>query len=289
VETPKKRRSDRISVQLPIIISGVDVLGENFAESARTVVIARYGAKILCQRKLTPQLELTIRCLMTDEDSDARIVGRVRESSEGIYYGLELLDQEVDLWGVVFPPIEESETAIGRVLLECIRCHRRELVYLNEFEAEVLERSRSLWRDCTRCAETSLWKETWLKANEELPQEVEAPAPPSPSTPPKRTRDDRRHVRVELQMEALIRDPQGWEEVVKTDNVSRGGFRFTSQRHYAQDWLLEVALPHSRGGANIFSAAKVKYASGKTAAGNAVYGVAYTAWQDAWVDRWVRT
>jgi hypothetical protein len=288
LETPKKRRSDRISVQLPIIISGVDVLGENFAESARTVVIARYGAKILCQRKLTPQLEITIRCLMTDEDSDARIVGRVREGDEGIYYGIELLEPDVNLWGVVFPPIEESETAIGRVLLECIRCRRRELVYLNEFEAEVLERSRTLWRDCKRCAETSLWKETWLKANEELPQEVETPAPPSPSAAPRRTRDDRRHARLELQMEALIRDPQGWEEVVKTENISRGGFRFTSQKHYAEDWLLEVALPYSRGGANIFSAAKVKYASGEAETSGHVYGVAYTPWQDAWVDRWVR-
>lgn len=289
METSKKRRSDRISVQLPIIISGVDVLGENFAESARTVVIARYGAKILCQRKLTPQLELNIRCLMTDEDSDARIVGRVHEGPEGIYYGAELLDQDIDLWGMVFPPIEESETAIGRVLLECVRCHRRELIYLNEFEAEVLERSRSLWRDCRKCAEPSLWKETWLKANEEIPREVETPATPPPLGAPRRTRDDRKHARLELQMEALIRDPQGWEEVVKTENVSRGGFRFTSQRHYAEEWLLEVALPHSRGGANIFSAAKVKYASGETPTGSRVYGVAYTAWQDAWVDRWVRT
>ena len=287
METPKKRRSDRISVQLPIVISGVDVLGENFVESARTIVIARYGAKMLCQRKLTPQLEITIRCLMTDEDSDARIVGRVREGPEGIYYGLELLDQEVNLWGVVFPPIEESETAIGRVLLECVRCHRRELVYLNEFEAEVLERSRSLWRDCKRCAETCLWKETWLKANEELPQEVETLAPALQATPPKRARDDRRHTRLDLQMEALIRDAQGWEEVVKTENISRGGFRFTSQKHYAEGWMLEVALPYSRGGANIFSAAKVKYASGEPGASGHVYGVAYTPWQDAWVDRWV--
>jgi hypothetical protein len=214
-------------------------------------------------------------------------VGRVREGPEGIYYGIELLDQDSDLWGVVFPPIEESESAIGRVLLECVRCHRRELVYLNEFEAEVLEQSGSLWRDCRRCAETSLWRETWLKANEELPGEVERS--PSSAPPSRKTRDDRKHARLELQMEALIRDPQGWEEVVKTENVSRGGFRFASKRRYAGDWLLEVALPYSRGGANIFSAAKVKYTSEESAAGTRVYGVAYAAWQDAWVDRWVNT
>lgn len=287
METPKKRRSDRISVQLPIIVSGVDALGKDFVESARTIVIARYGAKILSQHKLAPQLEITIRCLMTDEESDARVVGQVGQDPEGIYYGLELLNQEVDLWGVEFPPIEESATAIGRVLLQCIRCQRRELVYLNEFDAEVLERSRSLWRHCKRCADTNLWKETWLRADEELPQEVEPAVPVLPPPPPKRTQNDRKHVRLELQMEACIRDPQGWEEVLVTENISRGGLRFRSQKHYGEGWMIEVALPYSHGGANIFSAARIKYVQQVPGEAEQVYGVAYTPWQDPWVDRWV--
>lgn len=285
MDPSKKRRSDRIAVQLPIIISGTDVMGKDFVEGARTVLIARYGAKILCQRKLSPQLEIVIHCLMTSEDAHARVVGQVRESAEGIYYGVELLDQDIDVWGVEFPPIELSASAIGRVLVECTPCHRRELAYLNEFEAEVLERSRSLWRHCKRCGETSLWKETWLRPDEELPKEEEiAVQSPSPSAP-KRSSDDRKHTRLDLQMEALIRDPQGWEEVITSENISRGGLRFKSQKHYAEDWTIEVALPYSRGGANIFSAAKIKHI-GKGEEGQSIYGVAYTPWQDAWVDRW---
>jgi hypothetical protein len=284
VEPQKTRRSDRITVHLPIVISGVDVLGETFVESARTIVIARYGAKILCQRKLAPQLEITLHCLMTNEDALARVVGRVSEDSTGTYYGLELLDPDANIWGVEFPPIEQSVQALGRVLVECIHCHRRELVYLNEFEAEVLERSHTLWRDCRRCGEPSLWKETWLKAHEELP-DVVMPAAAAP-TPPKRTKDDRKHTRLELKMEALVRDPQGWEEVVKTENISRGGFRFKSSRHYDLDWTIEVALPRSPGGANIFSAAKVKFAGDDPESNLKIYGVAYTPWQDAWAERW---
>ena len=285
VEIAKKRRSDRIAVPLPIVISGVDVLGETFVGSARTIVIARYGAKILSQRKLAPQLEITVHCLMTNEDALARIVGRVSEDATGTSYGLELLNPEVDLWGVEFPAIEESERALGRVLVECIRCNRRELAYLNEFEAEVLERSHTLWRDCKRCGEATLWKETWLKPNEELPQAEEA-APVPAEAPPKRTKDDRKHTRLELKMEALVRDPQGWEEVVKTENISCGGFRFKSSHHYAMDWTLEVAMPRSPGGANIFSAAKVKFTADEPQTGMKIYGVAYTPWQDSWLDRW---
>lgn len=285
METPIKRRSDRISVQLPIVISGVDVLGETFVESGRTIVIARYGAKILCQRKLAPQLEVVIHCLMTNEDAEARVVGRVREDATGTYYGIALLDPETNLWGVEFPPIEESEKAVGRVLVECIRCNRRELVYLNEFEAEVLERSRTLWRGCKRCGEASLWKETWLKPHEELPAPEETPGPVT-AAPPKRTKDDRKHARLDIRMEALLRDPQGWEEVVRTENVSRGGFRFKSPKYYSTDWTIEVALPYSHGGANIFSAAKIKYVGEEPGHPERTYGVAYTPWQDAWVDRW---
>ncbi len=286
METSKTRRSDRIAVQLPIIISGTDVMAKDFVEAARTVVIARYGAKILCRRKLSPQLEIVVHCLMTSEDAHARVVGQVRDSPEGIFYGVELMDQTVDLWGVEFPPIEQSESAIGRVLAECTACRRRELAYLNEFEAEVLERSRSLWRYCKRCADTSLWKETWLRVDEELPPEEDASKQKLAPPPPKRTIDDRRHTRLDLQMEALIRDPQGWEEAVISENISRGGLRFKSKKHYAEDWTIEVALPYSRGGANIFSAAKIKHIGKGDEEGQSIYGVAYTPWQDAWVDRW---
>jgi len=286
VDPSKKRRSDRIAVQLPIIISGTDVMGKDFVEGARTVLIARYGAKILCRRKLSPQLEIIVHCLMTSEDGHARVVGQVRESAEGISYGVELLDQDIDLWGVEFPPIELSESAIGRVLVECTPCRRRELVYLNEFEAEVLERSRTLWRHCKRCGETSLWKETWLRPDEELPKEEEIAAQNPSPPPPKRSSNDRKHTRLDLQMEALIRDPQGWEEVVTSENILRGGLRFKSKKHYAEDWTIEVALPYSRGGANIFSAAKIKHIGKVEGEGQNIYGVAYSPWQDAWVDRW---
>jgi PilZ domain len=302
VGASNKRRSDRIVVQLPIIISGVDVLGENFADPARTVVIARYGAKIQCHRKLSPELEISIRCLMTDDESEARIVGTMSESEEGIFYGVELLHPELDLWGVEFPPIEESDAAIGRTLLQCTRCHKRELVYLNEFEAEVLQGHKSLWRACTKCRETSLWKETWIEVDEELPAELttrpqsavtvaspsvhEAPEVEiQPTTPPpKRTKDDRKHVRLQLKMKALIQDPQAWMEIVETENISRGGFRFQSKKHYGLGWKIEAALPCSEAGFNIFSTARVRYAVPVPGTDQTTYGVEYIPWQDVWVD-----
>ncbi len=284
MDTSKQRRSDRITVQMPLVVSGVDVMGETFTDPAQAIVIARYGAKILCRRKLAPQLEISVRSLMTSEDAEARVVGCVLENPQGSHYGIEFLDPETSIWGVDFPPYEPNETAVGRVLLECVRCKRREIVKLNELQAEVLERSRSLWRDCKRCSEPTLWKEAWLKAHEDLPEPEEAHG--GKPEPPKRTRDDRKHSRLEIQMEALVRDPQAWEEVVKTMDVSRGGFRFKSRKRYDLDWNIEVALPRSMAGANIYSAAKIKFVGDNPGEEEKTYGVAYTPFQDAWSDRW---
>ena len=219
---------------------------------------------------------------IVDEDADARIIGCVLEEAQGAHYGIELVAPDANIWGIEFPPYESEDSAVGRILLECVHCKRREIAKLNELEAEVVERSRSLWRDCKRCAELTLWKEAWLKAHEELPGPAEAVLKPEP---PRRTSDERRHRRLEIQMEALIRDPQAWEEVVKTLDVSRGGFRFKSRKHYGVDWRIEVALPRSSGGGNIFSAAKIKFVRETPGEDEKNYGVAYTAWQDAQAER----
>ncbi len=270
--TEELRRTDRVVIELPIVVSGTDAMGEAFLEQSVTLVLGRHGAKIALSRKLVPDQEINIRCLGTARESDARVVGQIGEGPDGYYYGIELLDSEVELWDIEFPPADETAVAVGRVLLECMRCHSRELAYLNEFEAEVLEANQYLSRHCRKCADTSLWRESQLKPEEVSPAEVQPPAPPPPR--PRRTRNDRKHVRLDLKVDVCIRHPQYGEEVVATENVSRGGFRFRSHRHYREGWIIEAALPYSRGAANIFTPAQIVYASELPDA-TSVYGVAY--------------
>jgi hypothetical protein len=285
METHAPRRSERVTLELPIVVTGTDCVGDVFLEQTRTIVLGQHGAKILLQRKLAPDQEINIRCHATGRESDARIVGQIKATPEGSYYGIELLDPDVDLWGIEFPPLEGSGTAVGRVLLECVRCHTRELVYLHEFEAEVLDANQYLSRYCKKCADTSLWKETHIQGNEEIPEEVLRGVETAPSPPPKRTRNDRKHVRLDLKVNVCIRDPQYGEEVVVTENVSRGGFRFKSHRHYAEGWMIEAALPYSPGAANIFAAARIMYAQELPGSGESVYGVAYVPANQAWTGR----
>lgn len=284
MEQERTRRSDRVTLELSIQVSGTDGLGRGFMEETQTLVLSRHGAKILLTRKLVPDQEINLHCHRTGKEADVRIVGQIGSGSEGHHYGVEFLDPDINLWDIEFPPLSESEKAVTRVLLECVRCHSRELTYLNEFEAEVFEANRCLSRPCKRCTDTSLWKASLAQApSEQIPLPVEVkPAPEPPAAEPTRTRNERKEVRVSLKISACIRHAQLGEEVVITENVSRGGLRFKSPKGYTVGSVTEVAVPYSRGSGNIFTPARIEHAEQLPAEGLTLYGVAYIPVHKGW-------
>jgi hypothetical protein len=270
-----RRRSDRVYRELTIRVSGTDGKGQSFMEETCTLVLSRHGAKILLTRTLFPNQELTIRCHESGKESLARVVGRIGGDEEGSYYGMELLERESRIWGIEFPSADDAEMAAGRVLLACGSCHAQELAYLDEFALEVLLANQRLSRLCKRCGETTLWQETAAREGRETPSPAKLGAGLQPGQE-RRTRNDRRYVRVGLKVNACIRHSQGGEEVVPTINVSRGGFRFTSRTHCPVGSLIDAALPFTRDAANIFAPGRIVYAGEAPGEGGMrVYGVAY--------------
>lgn len=270
MENEDARRSDRVALEIPIVVTGTDCMGVAFLEQTRTTTVGRHGAKILLVRKLVPEQEINIRCLKTSCESDARIVGQLGSEGEAYYYGVELVETEHNPWGIEFPKTSESDAAVGRVLLECVHCHSQELTYLDEFELEVLETNQYLSRHCRRCTDASMWKKSAPREGAELP-----PPPPPPEARPRRTRNDRKHARLDLKVDVCIRHPQLGEEVTVTVNVSRGGFRFKSQKGYGEGWVIEAALPFSRVGGNIFTPARIVYVGEAPGEKGYLYGVMY--------------
>lgn len=254
-------------------MAGSDCRNFVFVDETRTLVISRHGANILLNRAMVPEQEVSIRCMLTNVETNARIVGQVGEEPAGVHYGVEFLDPNVNVWGIEFPSLEESENAIGRVLMECSRCHYRQIIYLTEMEAEVFEANRSLTRICKRCGIQCLWDES-LAAG---PTEEEAPA-----APPPRTENERQHVRVGLRITACIQHPQLGQEVISTEDVSRGGLRFKSRKTYAVGSIIDVALPYSDEGMNIFAPARIVHAKELPEEGVSQYGVQYIPAHKGW-------
>ena len=151
----ESRRSDRVWTALPLQVSGEDGSGRSFVDEARTMAVSRHGAMILIGRKLFPNQELMVRCVPTNRECEARVVGSIRKEQQNTCYGIELLDPTADLWGIEFVPPEKSPDTVGRILLQCGACKTQEIAYLNDFELEVLEANESLSRRCKRCAARS--------------------------------------------------------------------------------------------------------------------------------------
>jgi hypothetical protein len=265
-------KSDRISMEMAIEVAGSDLLGKVFMADGKTILVGRQGANISLARKLAPQQEINVRCVETSKEAEARVVGQIGQTEKDYTYSIEFLDAEANPWGIEFPPIAEGEDAVGRVVLECSACHARELTYLNDSQLEVLETNNSLARHCKRCADYTVWKKSTSDVGAIEPA---APAP-APAPPPKRTENLRREHRREVRVTTCIRSNEYHDDIVMSRNASRGGLCFESMRMYAKGWKIEVAIPYTRGGANIFLSAQIVRVHPEPQGDLSIFGVAYT-------------
>jgi hypothetical protein len=282
------RRSDRISISIPVELFGADFTGEHFVEQCRTVVVSRHGATVIVSRKLAADLELILRRPGTKKEALVRVIGQIGGQHEGYVYGLALMDTTVNLWNIYFPSLCDAQSAVGRALLECGRCKNREIVYMNEVEAEVYEANLALQRSCGQCGNSSVWKSVPGEIVEDAPPPAPGEAavaaepgkdlhPPEapPLEPPASVISRRKDLRIKSNMPACIRQPGFDEETVTCDDVSRGGLAFRSPKRYFLGSRIEVSMPYAAGAANIFVPARIVFTQEMPKEGLYKYGVSY--------------
>jgi hypothetical protein len=270
-------RSDRIPLEIPIQVSGSDVLGKAFTENTRTRVLSRHGAKILLTGAFVAEQELYIRALETGKEIVARVVGLIGKETDGFSYGIEFLDPDVNLWGIEFPPVSESEHAASRLFLECTGCHERELIYLNGVELEVFEANGYVQKACKRCRDVVRWKRPLAQnVSEETSPSVHRNAAPESSlalaTEPA---NRRKHVRVNMNKKACICRPSFGEEIVRVQDVAPGGLSFICSKVYMKGSTVEIAAPYLPGTTNIFVPARIAHYQELQDKGLRKYGAAY--------------
>ncbi len=243
MRTQVARRSDRVSVRVPIEVIGRDIKGQPFVELTRTLVISRYGACVPLAQRLAAKQELVIRRLGLKKKAEVRVVKQIGGQPPEYVYGVMLVDSSVNLWDIEFPPLAESEKAVARTLLECGYCQSGEVTYLDETEFKAFVANQSIARYCKACGASTPWKQASCEAR----SKPELPASSRPLT-----EDRRKEVRARVSLTACIRQPDLEEEVVVCENLSHGGLCFRSKNRYAEGSRIEVAVPYSLRAANIF-------------------------------------
>jgi hypothetical protein len=273
----ERRRSDRLLLTIPLRLEGVDARGREFKAEARTVILNRHGARIQLKHLLKAGLTVRLVNLINRRAADFRVVGPTEPySEERGEYGVATLNPEINVWGIQFPPPSESEVAAPKALVECRRCHTVALLRLTLVEVEVLESAGIFSRLCEKCGQPTPWGHA--------EQQVAIESPPGEEEMFRAARTEaatskakrRQHRRVALQLPTLVRDYYGGAEITKTENVSMGGFCFTSEKTYQLGEAVMVICPYDpAAGQSIEVRSKIARRQEIKGTHKRIYGVRY--------------
>jgi hypothetical protein len=273
-----KRRSDRLMLTVPLLVSGVDAQGRQFKDNARTVTLNRHGARIALARVLVSGQTVRLTNLVVHREADFRVVGPLTPHSEkGGEWGVECLDGQKDLWGIQFPPPPAGEQAESAALLECRTCHTVAMMRTSLVDIEVLETAGLLAKPCETCKTITPWGQAEKQVAMNAPPEESvmlAEAGAGSTTAP--GINLRRHRRVALQLPVLIRDYSGAFEITKSENVSKGGFCFASEKDFLIGEGVMVACPYSGANhQNLEVSGKIVRRQNIDGSNRKIYGVRY--------------
>lgn len=274
-----KRRSDRLMLTVPLVVTGVDPKGVEFKDNMRTVTLNRHGARIMSPRLLSSGQTVHITNLVSRRQAKFRVVGPLSPHSEkGGEWGVECLDGQENIWGIKFPPPPPGQETDSAALLECRRCHTVALLRVSLVEFEVLGASGLMTRTCESCQENTPWGYAEKQVSMSAPSGAAAASADSgiAGGPAKGGVDLRRHRRVALQLPVLVRDFSGEFEITKSENVSKGGFCFSSEKDFHVGEGIMVACPYSRTDQNLEVGAKITRRQIVEGSNRKIYGVRYS-------------
>jgi PilZ domain-containing protein len=272
----ERRRCDRLTLTIPLQISGTDVTGSLFDAPARSVSLNRHGVRVQIPRHLRAGEIVRLKNTLSRREADFRVVGPLVPPTEKCgEYGLECVDSKANVWGIEFPPLGD-QTAESKGLLECRSCHIVALLALSLVEAEVLSTAGLISKLCQKCGLTTPWgpPEKPVGMNGEH-QESATVTEAASAREAKNPTAARQHQRVCLQLPVLIRDYFGGTEISKTENVSKTGFCFVSANKYHVGQGVAVVCPYSQSSLDIELLGKITRRYETEGTEWRIYGVRY--------------
>jgi len=250
---------------------------------AQTTSVNRHGAWVRVSRPLPNGAVVRLINIRSTRAAEFRVIGLVAPlTGEGGVYGmlgpltdtslrkgtydLESMKAGEEFWGIHFPPPDPETIAESTATIECRSCHTLVRVRLSLVEADVLETAGMLSLPCDGCHRMTPWG--YAKR-----ESAASDARPEPDA--EQIMSWRRHRRVSLTLPVLIRRYSSGTEVTHTDDVSKGGFAFTSEKDYYVGEGLMVACPYSEAGPNIEVPAQIVRQEPIAGTRRQSYGVCY--------------
>ncbi len=275
----RRRRTERLFLSYAIRVDGMNADGKRFSETTRTIVVNRHGARILLKNPVTAGQTVQITHVHSDRAAEFRVVGLAASRTEqGGEWGVECRDEKKNLWGINFPPMDET-AASSSVLLECRKCREVTLTPITMVDYDLLESTDLLTKECNTCKELTSWEYARTPAG--VPEPAQAATLAVPATAPAATPaagpavERRASHRVSLRLPIRVRGPQDLTDLTKSENVSKGGLAFTSGKVFEPGETLLVTCPYNPTGDNIEVRGRVVRRVEVAGTGRYLYGVEY--------------
>lgn len=95
-----RRRGVRVNSCVPVVIEWEADAGSTVREEVRTRIVGPYGCLVVAPRSLEPEKSVRLTNLATRQSNPAVVVWKGNERAEGWELGIELIDPEMDFWGL---------------------------------------------------------------------------------------------------------------------------------------------------------------------------------------------
>jgi len=269
---------ERVRLRLRIEARGTDECGRTFEHRGATIEIHREGALVelpTAVGTIAPGQLFTVRRQHSEQEwleARARVLGLVESADSAQLYNLELMPGGVDFWAIEFPANADPVQAVACMLLECCFCRRREVAYVTERDMLCFNTQKGIARRCDSCETPTIWIQT---LDEDQLQPLNGALAAQLIGQPAQIHDRQATPRFRTRLTACVRAAGSHQELAVCENMSRGGLCFRTRRRYSENDILEVAVPYTKGAANIFVPARVIYVQEVPSAGLHRHGAAY--------------
>jgi hypothetical protein len=104
ITDPGRRRSMRVLLSVPIVVSGKNAEDQAFTEEARTLVVNAHGALIALTARVVPSQLITVANKATRRSLECRVVHVGNPQVGKMQLGIEFVKPSPGFWQIDFPP-----------------------------------------------------------------------------------------------------------------------------------------------------------------------------------------
>lgn len=101
---PGRRRSMRVLLSVPIIVSGKNANNQDFKEETRTLVVNAHGALIALEAHVVAQKNVMLSNKSTQQSIECRVVHIGSAQGGKTQVGVEFIKPSGKFWQIDFPP-----------------------------------------------------------------------------------------------------------------------------------------------------------------------------------------